>query len=168
MNVVQSNSGVLCHKLGATGSRALDWAAQDNEAMIASFKALSLDTAFIMLATNDQGSSVTPASFRGYIQTIIQRLRSANPAIDICIIAPCENQRTDVPFPMKSYTEQAKALADAYDCGFIDLQLSFGDDPSYYAANGANPLFNADKIHPEPATGGRLISSAIMKVLGKI
>ncbi|HEM7186448.1 TPA: SGNH/GDSL hydrolase family protein [Providencia rettgeri] len=165
MNVVQSNSGVLCHKLGATGSRALDWAAQDNEAMITSFKALSLDTAFIMLATNDQGSSVTPASFRGYIQTIVQRLRSANPAIDICIVAPCENQRTDVPFPMKSYTEQAKALANAYDCGFIDLQLSFGDDPSYYAANGANPLFNADKIHPEPATGGRLISSTIMRAL---
>ncbi|MBX6950389.1 SGNH/GDSL hydrolase family protein, partial [Providencia rettgeri] len=165
MNVIQSDSGVLCHKLGATGSRALDWATQDNEAMIASFKALSLDTAFIMLATNDQGSGVTPDSFRGYIQTIVQRLRKANPAIDICLVAPCENIRTDNAFPMQSYTRQVQTLAETYDCGFIDLQLSFGADPTYYAATGVNPLFNADKIHPEPATGGRLISAAILRHL---
>ncbi|RXN73036.1 SGNH/GDSL hydrolase family protein [Providencia rettgeri] len=165
MNIVQNNNGVICHKLGATGSRASDWYNQDNEAMIQSFKMLNLDTAFILLGTNDQGAKATPSAFNDYIKTLVGRLRGANPAIDICLIAPCENLRTDNLYPMAAYTEQTQDIARLYDCGYINLQDSFGLNPDYYAADGINPLFNADKIHPEPATGGRLISSTIMRTL---
>lgn len=165
MNIVQNNNGVICHKLGATGSRAFDWYNQDNEAMIQSFKMLNLDTAFILLGTNDQGAKATPAEFNDYIKTLVGRLRSANPAIDICLIAPCENLRTKNEYPMAAYTEQTQDVARLYDCGYINLQDSFGLNPEYYAADGINPLFHSDNIHPEPATGGRLISSTIMRAL---
>lgn len=163
MNVIQSDNGVICHKLGATGSKARDWAAQDGAAMIESFKLLKLDTAFVLLGTNDQGAKYTPQSFRDYIQSMVNRLRRANPAIDICLVAPCENLRTENLYPMSDYASQIQAVASLNDCSYLNLQDSFGLNPSYYAADGINPLFHSDEIHPEPATGGRLISATILK-----
>ncbi|MFP4864126.1 GDSL-type esterase/lipase family protein [Providencia rettgeri] len=167
MNVFQGNSGVVTHKLGATGSKTGDWAKQDLSVLSESWKTLNLDTAFIMLATNDQNANVSVSDYRSNILSIINALLSANPAIDICLVAPCENQAGN-SIKMSLYADALLKIAIERDISYLNLQDSFGDDPSYYAATGANPLFNADKIHPDPTTGGRLISSTIMKYFGAI
>lgn len=165
LNVVQEKTGIICHKLGATGSHSRNWAEQDNHAMVESFKLLNLDTVFILLGTNDQGAKITPSLFKDNIQVIINRLRKANPAIDICLVSPSENLRGDNLYPMSDYAAQLSILARENDCGYVNLQTSFGLNPSYYAADGINPLFHSDKIHPEPTTGGKLISSAFIRVM---
>lgn len=163
VDVQASTSGVRVHKLGATGSRASQWAAVDAAQWQAGMAALAPHLVVIMHGTNDQ-AAYDAESFRGYLQTIVSRVRAALPAADLLLVAPCENQR-GLPNAMSGYTAVMRQLAVEERCACIDLQPYFGDDPADYAAGSARPWFNADQVHPEPATGGRAIVDAILRVL---
>ena len=164
LDVRRSTSGVRFHKLGATGSRAEQWATVNAAAWQTGLAALAPNLVVIMHGTNDQGSSRTPSAYRTDIDTIITRVRAAAPAADILLVAPCENQRAN-SVAMADYADQLQELAVLRSCAFLDLQPFFGLLPVDYAAGSARPWFNADTIHPEPASGGRAIVDAIHRLL---
>lgn len=158
-------NGVRFHKLGATGSRAQQWAAVDAENWQAGITALAPHLVMIMHGTNDQSSARSPVNFAADMTTIIGRIRSARPAADVFIVMPCENNRTTNAVPMSAYSAAAYDVAVQQNCAFMDLQYYFGDNPDDYSSASNRPWFNADLVHPEPLTGGRAIIDAVMRAL---
>ena len=164
LDVQKNVNGVRFHKLGATGSRAQQWAAVAAADWQSGISALAPNLAIIMHGTNDQGASRTASAYRADVQTLIDRLRTAVPAADILLVAPCENGR-GLSILMSDYAVQLRELAASNSCAFLDLQPFFGLAPADYAAGSARPWFNADTIHPDPASGGRAIMDAIYRLL---
>ncbi|MFN4238547.1 MAG: GDSL-type esterase/lipase family protein [Vogesella sp.] len=163
IDVQSSASGVRWHKLGATGSRASQWASADAAQWQSSLQALAPQLVTILLATNDQ-AGYDASTYKTHMQTIISRVRTALPLADILLIAPCENGRANA-YPMAEYAAAAYELAALNKCAFLDLQYVFGDSFSEYASTSARAWFNADLIHPEPATGGRAIADAVIRLI---
>ena len=166
MDVQTATDGVRCHKLGATGSSAQQWAAQVNSATWqAAFAALAPNLVTILHGTNDQTSSRDPASFAADIQTIITAVRTACPLTDVLVIMPCENQRNN-NVAMAAYDSVVRDVCALNRVAYHNLQIDYGDKPSDYASTSPRNWFNSDGIHPDPATGGGLpIVSAVLKLM---
>ena len=157
-------TGFVGHKLGGSGTRASQWAAIPEAGFAAALTELAPDLGIIQHATNDQ-DNYAPASFGGYIQTLITRTRATRPACDILLLAPCENQRPDNAWPMSGYAAELLRLAQVNHCAFLDLQYVFGEVPADYAAGSSRPWFHPDGIHPDPPSGGRAITDAVLRLL---
>ncbi|HCB0413098.1 TPA: SGNH/GDSL hydrolase family protein [Klebsiella pneumoniae] len=168
MNIVDpTSSGVVWHKLGASGSSTANWIARDATRWKQSFAALGANLFTIMTGTNDQGAGMTAATFRTNLLELIDRARAARPDIDILLICPAENQRTTNAYPMTTYARVMYEIArDDRDVAFLNLQSSFGVKPADYAAGSTRPWMNTDGIHPDPDTGGYAIVAALMRALG--
>lgn len=154
-------NGIITHKLGATGSHSRHWAEISETSFVNAIKSLGLDSAFILLGTNDQ-AALSPAEFEANLRVIIQRLKKANSNIDVVLVCPCENLRSNTT-PMSDYSQKMRNIANETGCGFIDLQTVFGVNPQSYGSASDRPLFNSDGIHPEPMTGGRAIVSSLFR-----
>lgn len=168
MNIVDASAaGVVCHKLGASGSSSADWMARDATRWQTSFATLGADLTSIMLGTNDQGAAMTPATFKTNIIGMIDRVRAARPTTDVLLVCPQENQRTNNAYPMSDYAKAMYEIAlNDRDCGFLWLQNDFGVKPADYAYGSARPWMIADGIHPDPDSGGYAIVAALMRALG--
>lgn len=168
MNIVDSSAaGVVCHKLGASGSSSADWMARDATRWQASFAALGADLTSIMLGTNDQGAGMLPSTFKTNIIGMIDRIRAARPTTDVLLVCPQENQRTDNAYPMSEYAKAMYEIARyERDVAFLWLQNDFGVKPADYAYGSARPWMIADGIHPDPDSGGYAIVAALMRALG--
>lgn len=160
--------GVRFHKIAGTGTSASGWAAANATNFLASQTELACDAYTIMHGTNDQLGTV--GQYATAMQTIITRLRTARPGCDILIVAPSENGRPYDSGGFPTYQDRflapfqlaCRELAAANRCAMLDLQYVFGDW-SEYGPSGVVPLFNADLIHPEPATGGRVVADAVLR-----
>ncbi|HAN2230637.1 TPA: SGNH/GDSL hydrolase family protein [Escherichia coli] len=168
MNIVDASAaGVVCHKLGASGSSSADWMARDATRWQASFAALGADLTSIMLGTNDQGAGMLPSTFKTNIIGMIDRIRAARPTTDVLLVCPQENQRTNNAYPMSDYAKAMYEIAlNDRDCGFLWLQNDFGVKPADYAYGSARPWMISDGIHPDPDSGGYAIVAALMRALG--
>lgn len=155
-------SGVRWHKLGATGSNAGHWTGVDSAQWQASLQALTPHLVAILLATNDQ--PLGPVLFRLRVQAMIDQVKAALPLADVLLIAPCENGRANT-YPMADFAAAMYELAAINKCAFLDLQYVFGDSFSEYASTSPRAWFNADLIHPEPLSGGRVIADAVYRML---
>ncbi len=78
-----------------------------------------------------------------------------------------ENQRTDNRQAIAAYAQKAALRAVRRGYAYLDLQPACGDggNPEAYGLGGAIPLFNADSLHPEPSTGGRLLMSEFLRAI---
>lgn len=166
LDVQQTADGVRVHKLGATGSAAIQWQAVNAAQWEAGLSALAPNLVTILLATNDQ-PIYDAATFSGYVQTMITRVKAAVPTADILLIAPCENGRGE-PNPMSTYADALAQLAAVNHCAFLDLQYAFGDVYADYGFGSARNWFASDTIHPDPATGGRAIVDAVTRLLTQL
>ena len=168
MNIIDPvSSGIVWHKLGASGSSTANWIARDATRWKQSFAALGADLFTIMTGTNDQGAAMSMATFRTNLLQLIDRARSARPTIDILLICPAENQRTTNVYPMKEYARIMYEIArDDRDVAFLNLQESFGVMPADYAAGSLRPWMNIDGIHPDADSGGYAIVAALMRAMG--
>jgi len=165
LDVQKTADGVRVHKLGGTGSASSSWTAVNAAYWQAGLTALAPNLVTILLGTNDQGVSMTAATYRTNIQTMITRIRAALPVADIALIMPCENQRVANTYAMSVYAKEAYELAAINNCAWLDLQYVFGDTAAQYAYGSARPWFAADLIHPDPTTGGRVITDAVYRLL---
>lgn len=163
VDLQQTADGVRWHKLGATGSRASQWVGVDATQWQAGITALAPNLITVMLSTNDQ-SAYDASTYKTHIQTLITRIKAALPLADIVLICPCENGRANT-YPMTDYATALYELAATNKCGFIDLQYVFGETFSEYASTSPRAWFNADLIHPEPLTGGRVIADVVARFL---
>ncbi|MER3018779.1 SGNH/GDSL hydrolase family protein, partial [Klebsiella pneumoniae] len=119
----------------------------------------------ILHGTNDQTSSRDPSAFAADIQTIITAVRTACPLADVLVLMPCENQRNN-NVAMAAYASVVRDICALNRVAYHDLQIDYGDKPSDYASTSPRNWFNADGIHPDPATGGGLpIVSSVLKLL---
>lgn len=167
--VVPDVAGVLVHKLGATGTRAQQWASIDAEHWKAGIAALGLNLLGITHGTNDQKPGRSKAQYKADILTLIDRAREANPSIDILLVAPAENQRTSNPIAMASYADALYEIArDERNVAYLDLQQWFGEKSADYASTSGRPWFASDLIHPDPDMGGYVIADAWLFALGEL
>lgn len=166
LDVQTATDGVRSHKLGATGSSAQQWAAQVTSATWqAALTALAPNLVTILHGTNDQTSSRDPAAFAADIQTIITAVRTACPLADVLVLMPCENQRNN-NVAMAAYASVVRDVCALNRVAYHDLQIDYGDKPSDYASTSPRNWFNADGIHPDPATGGGLpIVSSVLRLI---
>ncbi|MFV6741542.1 hypothetical protein ACNPHZ_27315, partial [Klebsiella pneumoniae] len=78
---------------------------------------------------------------------------------------PCENQRNN-NVAMAAYASVVRDVCALNRVAYHNLQIDYGDKPSDYASTSPRNWFNADGIHPDPATGGGLpIVSAVLKLM---
>ncbi len=162
-----SVQGIICNKLGATGTKLYQWVEADPVAWSASMSALGANLVTILHGTNDQAANRTKLQFKQDLLTLIDRVRSALPASDILLIAPCENQAGNTQ-PMAEYAAAMYEVArDERDVAFVNLQPHFGNSPEEYANDSDRPWFAPDLIHPDPYLGGFAIADAILKAIGE-
>lgn len=168
VNWKSAASGVVVHKLAATGTRMQQLATQ---AVAASWRtgiaALGMDTALLVHMSNDQVADRAPSDFATDATTVIGGLRAAVPGLDVLAISAPANQQTGQAYPMTAYKAAYAPVAAALGTAFLDVQRNFGDpaNPDEYGSAGATPLFNVDGLHMEPGTGGRAMLDAIMRFL---
>ncbi len=153
-------SGVRVNKIAATGSAIPNYvnAPAGFDTAIA---ALGAHAVVFMDGTNSQSNGVAPTTWGNSLAALVNRFRAASPGIDVLVATPPENQRTTNTVPMTAYAIEARKRAVAMRFAFVDMQTAFGDpaNPGDYGATGAVPLYVPDLIHPDPATGGRLLLS---------
>jgi hypothetical protein len=165
VNLTSTASGVVVNKIAGTGSRVGNWTAVNATQWQAGVTSLGADLFIYMDGTNTQGGGFGATSWASDVATLVGRIRAATPGVDILLMMPPENQRTDNSYPMPHYAEAGRNLALSLRTAFFDHQEAFGNaaNPTEYGSAGAVPLFNADNIHPEPATGGRLLMAGALK-----
>lgn len=164
--VLKNTAGIVFHKLGATGTRAQQWAAVDAARWKAGLSVLAPNLVTIMHGTNDQTGGRTKAQFKADIKTIIDRVLEVNPVADILLMSPPENQR-GLATKISTYADAMYELAQEYKCAYLDMQPHFGVNPPDYAFGSLRPLFASDGIHPEPNTGGYAMQDAVLYALGE-
>ncbi|BEN30056.1 TPA: SGNH/GDSL hydrolase family protein [Serratia marcescens] len=160
-------SGVIVHKMGGSGSHSNNWVAAMDARWSAAFTDLAPDLVTIMLGTNDQGAKISAATFRSNMLTMIDTIRAVRPTADILLICPAENNRPGGNIiSMTTYADvMYKVARDDRDVAFLNLQGSFGEKASDYAAGSARPWMVGDGLHPAPETGGYAIAAAILRSL---
>lgn len=81
-----------------------------------------------------------------------------------------QNQRPGNVISMLSYAVEGARRAVHNKWAFLDTQAAFGDagNPNEYGSAGVVHLFNADLLHPEPGTGGRLMSKEIIRTIAPL
>lgn len=167
--VLPGVAGVLVHKLGATGTRVQQWASIDATHWKAGIAALGLNLLGITHGTNDQTPGRTKEQYKADILTLIDRARAANPYVDILLVAPAENQRTNNPVAMSAYADALYEIArDERNVAYLDLQQWFGEKPADYSATSGRPWFASDLIHPDPDMGGYAIADAWLFAIGEL
>ncbi|PNA02508.1 MULTISPECIES: GDSL-type esterase/lipase family protein [unclassified Pseudomonas] len=149
-------NGVRVSKLAASGAASADFY-HDDARWQAQWKAvvskIPADIYLIMLGGNDQGFGVKPEQYLQNVQGLVGMLREIQPAASINLILRQDTTRSSA-YPMSAYAQVIEPWAREQRLGYANLQCAFGTDVKRYAAAMIGP----DKIHPLPATGGRVIA----------
>lgn len=149
-------NGVRVSKLAASGAASADFY-HDDARWQAQWKAvvskIPADIYLIMLGGNDQGFGVKPEQYLHNVQGLVGMLREIQPAASINLILRQDTTRSSA-YPMSAYAQVIEPWAREQRLGYANLQCAFGTDVKRYAAAMIGP----DKIHPLPATGGRVIA----------
>ncbi|WP_339466207.1 SGNH/GDSL hydrolase family protein [Pseudomonas sp. EA_65y_Pfl2_P74] len=149
-------NGIRVSKLAASGAASADFYHRDPQwqmqwkAVVAKIPA---DIYLIMLGGNDQGFGVTPAQYLQNVQGLVGMIREIQPAASINLIMRQDTTRSSA-YPMSAYAQVLAPWAREQHLGYANLQCAFGADVRRYAATMIGP----DRIHPQPATGGKVIA----------
>jgi lysophospholipase L1-like esterase len=149
-------NGVRVSKLAASGAASADFYHQDPQWQTqwkAAVSKIPADVYLIMLGGNDQGFGVKPAQYLQNVQGLVGMLREIQPQASINLIMRQDTTRSSA-YPMSAYAQVLEPLAREQRLGYTNLQCAFGPDVKRYAAAMIGP----DKIHPVPATGGKVIA----------
>lgn len=159
VNLKSAASGVRVNKLAATGSNISQWANAPATHFETGIAALAPDLFVYMDGTNSQAAGISRSSWGAQLASLMGRIRAARPSIDILSATPAENQRTTNPIAMAEYALENLYRASVGKWCAVDMQPLFGDaaNPGEYGSTGSMPLYASDLIHPDPATGGRLL-----------
>ncbi|WP_332768972.1 SGNH/GDSL hydrolase family protein [Pseudomonas koreensis] len=148
--------GIRVSKLAASGAASADFYHADRQWQ-AQWKAavakIPADVYLIMLGGNDQGFGVKPEQYLHNVQGLVGMLREIQPEASINLIMRQDTTRSSA-YPMAAYAQVLEPWAREQHLGFANLQCAFGPDVKRYAAAMIGP----DKIHPLPATGGKVIA----------
>ena len=148
--------GVRVSKLAASGAASADFYHSDPKWQTqwkAAVSKIPADVYLIMLGGNDQGFGVKPETYLHNVQGLVAMIREIQPAASINLIMRQDTTRSSA-YPMSAYAQVLQPWAQSQHLGYANLQCAFGSDVKRYAAAMIGP----DKIHPVPATGGKVIA----------
>ena len=148
--------GVRVSKLAASGAASADFYHSDPQWQTqwkAAVSKIPADVYLIMLGGNDQGFGVKPETYLHNVQGLVAMIREIQPAASINLIMRQDTTRSSA-YPMSAYAQVLQPWAQSQHLGYANLQCAFGSDVKRYAAAMIGP----DKIHPVPATGGKVIA----------
>jgi len=91
---------------------------------------------------------------------LVGMVREIQPAASINLILRQDTTRSSA-YPMSAYAQVLEPWARKEHLGYANLQCAFGTDFKRYAATMIGP----DKIHPVPATGGRVIADYFYRLI---
>lgn len=165
VEAIISGDGVVVHKLGATGRRAIHF--MGNPMNRAALKELNLDMAIIMFGTNEQISNQTPSSFKSALENIIDKLRLDKPSIDIVLMLPCytkyelEDPRA---YRLQDYGVVMQQVANERAGAYIDFRAVFGPAEKLQKLIDTG-LMKSDRVHPTSGlnSGGHLMADTITR-----
>jgi hypothetical protein len=162
VNLKSAASGVIVHKLGASGSNSNQWTAVDLADWAEEVSLLGTDFFGVLLGTNDQPGNLTPFRTSANLSAIMAAVQAENASIERLCIMPAETIRvTPSIWPMTEYTAAVNVLAKVNGFAVLDLQGPFGPDPAAYAFGQPGALMDNTNGHPAAATGGLIISNSI-------
>jgi len=167
VNMKSTASGVVVHKIAASGSNTTMWSAVDLDVWAAQVDSLSPDMLACILGTNDQSGSLAAATFGANVANVMGAIATQNADIERLWIGPAENTR-DSAVTMAAYNAAAKAVATSQGFAHYDLAVLFGPNPAEYAFGTDLGLLDATNLHPATARGGVLISNAIERLLAPV
>ncbi|UJS28492.1 SGNH/GDSL hydrolase family protein [Macrococcoides canis] len=145
----KGTSGVVVHSVGNGGLKASDIVASDRANWIAQFAKMNVQTANIMLGTNDMSGNVELTDFKNQIKEIVSRVREAKPGIDVTLCSPSGNNLTGRKYSMKEYDLAIREVAQELNCAFVSFYDNLGD---FNTAN-TNGLMQDDGVHPNELGG---------------
>ena len=156
--VRETGPGVRLHRLGTGGAAAVHYAALDETCWTDGLTALDLDTAVIILGTNDyEGSDV--AEMQTSLETMITRIRAALPLCDIVLVMPGDTGGTMGTNTLAEFATMIRTLAVTENCACVDLLINIPDN-----AEALTRGVYVDSRHPGTA-GGRLIANILQNRL---
>jgi hypothetical protein len=156
-------AGLRVSKLAASGAATADFYHADGQWQ-AQWKAvvskIPADIYLIMLGGNDQGFGVKPEQYLKNVQGLVGMIREIQPAASVNLIMRQDTTRSSA-YPMSAYAQVLEPWARDQHLGYANLQCAFGTDVKRYAAAMIGP----DKIHPVPATGGKVIADYFYRMI---
>ncbi|MFM9379582.1 SGNH/GDSL hydrolase family protein [Pseudomonas sp. UV AK001] len=156
-------AGLRVSKLAASGAASGDFYHADGQWQ-AQWKAvvskIPADIYLVMLGGNDQGFGVKPEQYLKNVQGLVGMIREIQPAASVNLIMRQDTTRSSA-YPMSAYAQVLEPWAREQHLGYANLQCAFGTDVKRYAAAMIGP----DKIHPVPATGGKVIADYFYRMI---
>ncbi|WP_192552086.1 SGNH/GDSL hydrolase family protein [Pseudomonas sp. IzPS59] len=156
-------AGLRMSKLAASGAASGDFYHADGQWQTqwkAVVSKIPADVYLIMLGGNDQGFGVKPEQYLKNIQGLVGMIREIQPGASVNLIMRQDTTRSSA-YPMSAYAQVLEPWAREQHLGFANLQCAFGTDVKRYAAAMIGP----DKIHPLPATGGKVIADYFYRMI---
>ncbi|WP_085713173.1 MULTISPECIES: SGNH/GDSL hydrolase family protein [unclassified Pseudomonas] len=156
-------AGLRVSKLAASGAASGDFYHADGQWQTQWKSVVSkipADIYLIMLGGNDQGFGVKPEQYLKNVQGLVGMIREIQPAASVNLIMRQDTTRSSA-YPMSAYAQVLEPWAREQHLGYADLQCAFGTDVKRYAAAMIGP----DKIHPVPATGGKVIADYFYRMI---
>lgn len=145
----KGKKGVVVHCVGNGGLKASDIVTSDRTNWISQFAKMNVQTANIMLGTNDMSANVELTDFKNQIKEIVSRVREGKPGIDVTLCSPSGNNLTGKKYTMKEYDTAIREVAQELNCAFLSLYDNLGD----FATANANGLMQDDGVHPNELGG---------------
>ncbi|MDL5599312.1 SGNH/GDSL hydrolase family protein [Bacillus subtilis] len=156
-------AGLRVSKLAASGAASGDFYHADGQWQTqwkAVVSKIPADVYLIMLGGNDQGFGVKPEQYLKNVQGLVGMIREIQPAASVNLIMRQDTTRSSA-YPMSAYAQVLEPWAREQHLGYANLQCAFGTDVKRYAAAMIGP----DKIHPLPATGGKVIADYFYRMI---
>jgi lysophospholipase L1-like esterase len=158
-----TNAGVVIHKIGVSGSDALNYAAVDATVWQSAYAAIaagaSANVGGILLGTNDRSRTAFPNNFRNSLQTLADRIRAAVPLSDLLFIAPADAALGGA-LPMPGYRAAIRGAASQ------NIGAAFFDGGAVLGPNSQSTARSlwVDTAHPN-ADGMRVIAGGLTRML---
>lgn len=149
-----NSRGAVVHQLGYSGASTADFIEVNRQHYISELKKSNIKSIGILLGTNDMSQSIGLQIFKENLSELIDRIKTANPLIDVFLISPSGNNLTR-PLTMKDYDEALHELSVQENISYVSLYKNMGT----YEEQNARGLFE-DDVHPN-TDGGYQIANVV-------
>lgn len=164
VNLTNTTAGVRIHRCGHSGARWSHFAAAPATRWEESLTSLNPDCVVVCLGTNDQSLGQTAAEVLGHAETLITRLRSVRPGMDIILFTPPQNLAGETDL-ITGYRDALAQLAWEERVALIDGIALFGEAVSEYDDASPRQLVVASNARHPSAAGDAQITAALLETL---
>lgn len=147
------------HAFGQTGAKASDYLGADTSIWNPQFRALSPNSVFVNLGTNNRAAGQSLSAFKSEMKQFVRFIRRAKSNVDICLIGLVETIPSfGTPIASaEAYNDILRQIAIEDSVSMFNPALIYGS----YSSASNNSFFGGDGIHPS-SVGGKAVSDEII------